>query len=371
MSKPETRDDLVAHLLNRAAQIPAHDTHTDMAAMQPPYEHRQGAPSGVPTGQQLFAPVASDKTLLGNAPQIQQAPASGELQQTDLLNMQPSYANHLGGLSGASAGQHLFAPDAPNTAPISDTPQNQGAPPPMAPQSATMPAAQQPSQTVNAVPQGGAKLSDYLALQQGRPPQGLIWPADVEIGLIEICTFCPSWFRLPEPAARAIRNGWSAASMGKAQVHALGILDWDEWQRAIRRVQKQISAGCKMIDGTSADSGIKHNSSDFRRRHGPQDDLTANAWRFMAEYEPGAPVKTGHLPLLSIYRNVVNWPVGNDRLLMTQCLEFAKNNEHLEFDTAHWDWIIQSQSLTAPPAPVGKNRDIGALERLHANVANP
>lgn len=126
-----------------------------------------------------------------------------------------------------------------------------------------------------------------------------------------------------------------------------------------------------MIAGMTAESRTQHNSWEFRVRNGPQGDLTTNAWRFMAEYEPGSPVKTGHLPLSLIYRSVVNWSVGRDRLLRTQCLEFAENNEDLKLDTSHWNWIIQSQSLTAPPAPVGQNRDIDALERLNANVADP
>lgn len=91
----------------------------------------------------------------------------------------------------------------------------------------------------------------------------------------------------------------------------------------------------------------------------------------MAEYEPGTPVQTGHMPLSLIYGNIVNWPVGNDRLLMTQCLEFVRNNEHLNLDTSHWDWIIRSQGLTAPPAPVGRNRDAEAYQNLNASVADP
>jgi hypothetical protein len=205
---------------------------------------------------------------------------------------------------------------------------------------------------------------------QGRPSQGLIWPANVEIGIVEICTFCPNWLNLPVPVARAIRNGWTREALAKAQLHALGALGWDEWMRAIARIQKQISSGCKMMDGVSNDK-YRHNSQDFRQRHGLQNDLTASAWQFKAEYEPSVPVQTGHMPLSSLYGGVVNWPVGGDRLLMTQCLEFARSNEHLGLDTSHWAWIIQSQGLTAPPAPVGLNRDVDAYQRLNASVADP
>lgn len=247
------------------------------------------------------------------------------------------------------------------------------APPSMAPNQRFLITAttEQLLNAMSARPPVGAHPTDHLAAHYGRPPQGLIWPANIEIGIIEICTFCPTWLMLPEVAARAIRNGWTREALGKAQLHAVGALGWDEWQRAISRVQKQVSSGCKMIDGVSTEDKVRHNSQEFRERHGPQDDLTAGAWQFKAEYEPGVPVQTGHMPLSAIYGDVVNWPVGNDRLLMTQCLEFARNNEHLDLDTSHWDWIIRSQGLTAPQAPVGLNRDVDAYQRLNGNVADP
>jgi hypothetical protein len=297
--------------------MPVYDPRTNMAAlpqstakssMQPPYEN-------------LFAPVASNRTLLSNAPSMQQAPPSRVPQETIFL----------------TTGQ----------------------------------ASQQPAQTASAQPPRGVNLLDYLALQHGRPSQGLIWPANADIGLVEICTFCPNWFMLPEPAARAVRNGFTREALGKAQSHAIGALGWDEWQRAINRIQKQVSACCKLIDGFSSEDRVRHNSQAFRNRHGLQDDLTASAWQFKAEYEPGTPVQTGHVPLSHICAVVVNWPTGNDRLIMTQCLEFAKNNEHLNLDTSHWDWIIRSQGLTAPPAPAGLNRDVEAYRRLNSSVADP
>lgn len=176
---------------------------------------------------------------------------------------------------------------------------------------------------------------------------------------------------IPELVARAVQNGWTREALSKAQLHAMGSLDQDEWLKAIGRIQKHISAGCKLIDGVPSEDRSRHSSQDFRRRHGPQNDLTAGAWRFKAEYEPGKPVQPGHMLLSDVYEGVVNWPVGNDRLLMTQCLEFARANEHLDLDTSHWDWIIRSKGLTAPPAPVGLSCDADAYQRLNASVADP
>jgi hypothetical protein len=314
--QPGHEEDPTALWLDPAVQLPILDQSYDTAA--PP---QSAAPPSMYTPyDNLFAPVESNMTLLSNAPQIQAAPPSRGPPRTDLLATQSS---------------------------------------------------QQPPQTVSAIPPLGVNPLDYLTLVNGRPSQGLIWPVNVDIGIVEICTFCPSWFKIPEVAARAVRNEWTREELGKVQLHAIGALGWDEWLRAINRIQKQVSAGCKLIDGYSSEERVRHNSPDFRRRYGPQDDLTATAWQFKAEYEPGTPVQTGHVPLSDIYEAVVNWPVDNDRLIMTQCLEFAKNNEHLDLDTSHWDWIIRSQGLTAPPAPVGLNRDVDAYQRLNASVANP
>ncbi|KAM0712239.1 hypothetical protein Q7P37_011333 [Cladosporium fusiforme] len=40
-----------------------------------------------------------------------------------------------------------------------------------------------------------------------RPPTNVQWPMDIDISIIEICTFCPDWFLNPEAIARAVRNG--------------------------------------------------------------------------------------------------------------------------------------------------------------------
>jgi hypothetical protein len=326
--QPGCDEDLVALQVNPAARIPIYDQHMaglpqSMAppTMQPPYAQTPDALSGAPIANPLFPPVAQNSTLPSNAPLMQRAfPSGGPL--------------------------HMNLP--------------------------TAQAAHQPSQGASALPPLGANPRDYLALHhQGRPSQGLIWPANVDIGIVEICAFCPNWFMIPELVARAIRNNWTREALGKAQLHALDALTWEEWLRASARIQKQISSGCKLIDSQFSDNKVRHNSQSFKERYGPQNDLTATAWHFNVEYEPGTPVQTGHMPLSSLYAGIVNWPVGNDRLLMTQCLEFARNNEHLNLDTSHWDWIIRSQGLTVPPAPVGRNRDAEAYQNLNARVADP
>jgi hypothetical protein len=157
--QPGYDEDMTALRVNPAAQIPSYDPRTNMVAssqsmaplgMQHPYEH-------------FFATVAPNETLLSNAPEMQGASPSGGLQQT---NLPAAYAAH------------------------------------------------QSPQTGSVRPPPGAHHLDYLDMHRGhRPSQGLIWPANVDIGLVEICTFCPNWFMLPEPVARAIRNGWTREAL--------------------------------------------------------------------------------------------------------------------------------------------------------------
>lgn len=218
----------------------------------------------------------------------------------------------------------------------------------------------------------------YLNAHHGRPPVNVQWPLDIDIGIIEICTFCPDWLLVPEMIARAVRNGWSRQTLAKAILHAENRLTRGNFQTAYGRVQKQISIGCKLVEGTSlasiAGGGARFNSDDFRNSHGLQHDLTANSWRLRGTYTSAHPVEEmGHMRLSTMLSSVVNWPTGADRLLLTQCMEYARDHPEENLDTRHWDEIIKRHGFTEPPAPVparGVNRDTEALEQLE-QAADP
>jgi len=205
----------------------------------------------------------------------------------------------------------------------------------------------------------------YLTANLGRPRRTAQWPENIEIGLIEICTFCPHWLQNPEVIGRAICNGWTREDLAKAQLLSEDPATRDKLQTRSDRIQKQISHGCKLLDGQP--DARRFNSDNFRTRHGVQNDLTANAWLFKHNYdaEGNAHEYLGDMPLSAFYANVFSWPTSDDRMLMTQCLEFARQNPGRQLDTSHWTWIINSQNLATPPAPAsGENRDIDALHRL-------
>jgi hypothetical protein len=211
---------------------------------------------------------------------------------------------------------------------------------------------------------------NYLIRHHNRPPHNIQWPKRIEISIVEICTFCPNWLQNPEVVARAIRNGWSREALAKAQLLAESPQSRDPFDKRCARIQQQISEAGKLIDRRPKSQ--RFSSDKFRIRHGSQNDLTASAWLFRDSYDPHrAKKQLGDMPLVELYANVATWPTGNDRLLMTRCLEFARDNPELKLDTSHWEWIISSQLFTTPPPLAdGQHRDVEALERLN-QVADP
>jgi hypothetical protein len=243
--------------------------------------------------------------------------------------------------------------------------------PPSLPPNLRIPLAQRPPPPAGFSDQPPARMYavDYATPnEEGRPRRHIQWPLGIEISIVEICTFCPSWFQTPEVINRAIRNGWSREALAKVQVRAEGLTTYEEFKRRFGRIQKQISKAGKLIGGPTN----RFNSRRFRDGHGPQDDLTADNWLFSCSYDDNrSPEWLGDMPLSALYNNVVSWPTGNDRLLMTQCLEFARQNPERQLDTSHWAWIISSQNLTVPSAlPNGQHRDVEALDRVNL-IASP
>lgn len=217
----------------------------------------------------------------------------------------------------------------------------------------------------------------YLYGHHGRPPVNTQWPLSIDISIIEICTFCPDWLLIPEAIGRAVRNGWTRDSLAKAILHAENNLTSDSLQKRLGRIQKQISMGCKLVDdkslATIADGGSRFKADDFRSLHGLQNDLTANNWRLRDTYTSAEPSdETGHMSLSAMSAHVANWPSGSDRLIMTQCMEYARDHPQEGLDTRHWAAIFGRHGFVEPPAPAGgQNRDVEARDRFDRAVPNP
>lgn len=103
---------------------------------------------------------------------------------------------------------------------------------------------------------------------------------------------------------------------------------------------------------------------------GEEDDLTANIWELRARYLQTDNMDWSHVPLAPVANSVTNWPVGQDRKLLTRCLQYAAANPGLNLDTSHWHLIIHSQNFQHPPW-VDHNDDVRAVNDLRNNVADP
>ena len=212
--------------------------------------------------------------------------------------------------------------------------------------------------------------STYGQLLDGKPAVNVQPPNNINIGVLEICTFFPNWFQIPEVIVRAIRNGWTRRGIAKAQLHADNQLRRAHLKTAENRIQKQMSEGGNLWSGYK--KGEPWNLKEVADL-GQEDDLTANGWQLRCEHDPDQKFMSfEHITLADIRNQVprARWPTGQDRLLLTQCLEFAEANPHLDLDTSHYDWIIRSQNLADDPNLDGQH-DADALDRLNDQVDDP
>ncbi|KAK1089480.1 hypothetical protein LTR33_000041 [Friedmanniomyces endolithicus] len=201
---------------------------------------------------------------------------------------------------------------------------------------------------------------------RGRPSANVRLPQNVEISMVELATWFPSSFVVPTPILRAVRNGFTREDLAEMQLRPVNRFDEGEMVTAINRIQQLISKAGKLEDPSK--SGRWHTAA-YVRRAGRQHDMTTNGWKQKREYD-GKDAQWTDMTLVEIAHSVPrqNWPTGDDRLLVTACIEYAVANPGLELSTLEWSEIIQSQfgSFVLPAAPTvaNSNRDTAAHDRL-------
>ncbi|KAF2160876.1 hypothetical protein M409DRAFT_59659 [Zasmidium cellare ATCC 36951] len=223
-----------------------------------------------------------------------------------------------------------------------------------------------------ALPQGlysrRASTSAYGQHTLERPPPNVCLPLDVELGLVELMTFFPNSVQIPLLAIRLVRNGFSYQTLAKMQLDPVNELT----DKSARTVEDKIKWQFK--DGGGCEWPDKKAERTMWQRvaqsEGPHHNLTANHFKLRHEYSDKKPGRAwGHWKLADIYSAVdeSKWPQGDDRMVLTQCLEFARDNPQLDLDTSHWDWIIQVTDAQPPAFPTGYiTRDEEVLERCSA-----
>ncbi|KAK5118707.1 hypothetical protein LTR85_007913 [Meristemomyces frigidus] len=211
--------------------------------------------------------------------------------------------------------------------------------------------------------------TNYGELVKGRPQPNVRPPFGIDISMVEICTFFPSWLQIPLVALRAICNGYKRDHIAKMQCDVVNITNYNQLKTTRDRIQNHYSFGGKLHCGTP---NVTWNSEAYATSTGLQHDLTANEWKLRSKYAGGTNVgmEWGDMLLVDIANSVprANFPSGDDRLLLTACLEYAVDHPELALDTTHWSWIIQYrlQDFEVPRSPFGAlvNRDTVAHQRL-------
>lgn len=217
----------------------------------------------------------------------------------------------------------------------------------------------------NAKPTSNGRI--YGELMRERPPACVKPPQGIAISMRELCTFFPNSFQLPKVAVRAIHSGWSAKDIAIGQLDALG-MEYEDHLR--QKIQKQLKEGAKLFYDCPIWLNRKGDKEYWtaeatRAEYGKTwaFDLTSNGWQLRRQH-PGQSVFE-HMSLVDIYSAVPQgcWPDGQDRLLLTQCLEYARGHPELDLDTSHFDWIIRKNGWSHPNVDPATH-DQEALSRM-------
>lgn len=299
---------------------------------------------------------------------LSSASSQGSAQTSALAPLQPQ-ASTQPAAQATWLSKRSHIPDPNRFAPQAQPPFDRTQPPPAAP---TLRPGNQAMRQRAANNRNGKNYGQNLI---GCPPVNVQPPLNVTISIREILTFCPEWLHIPDVAMRTECNEFKRGDLAKMQLHPLNQLTKEEMKACGDRIQKQRSSGCRIYNGKSPTGGRKEltwKSKTVRGHH--HNDLTANDWELKSQYGPDSrPMDFGHIKLRDIYGRVpiANWPQGPDRLIFTECLEYAAQNPQFDLDTSHFDWIIQTQGLQDSATGAGGDFDVAALNRFSQAVPTP
>ena len=210
-----------------------------------------------------------------------------------------------------------------------------------------------------------ANAYGYASDLKNRPRASARAPRGIPISLIEICTFFPSWFQHPQALVRALKAGWGRQPLAGAQLHATNDLDSDRLFHMESRIQKQVGTAGRTVLGLGPKDKF---SIDLLSGMPLDDDLTADNWQLRSSVKRETDVAL--IDVADPVFNGGNWPQGEDRLVITRCLEWAIAHPDQNYTTADWNRVIRDANI---PIPTGldSSHDVEALERLCASVVIP
>ncbi|PIA99917.1 hypothetical protein CB0940_03640 [Cercospora beticola] len=206
--------------------------------------------------------------------------------------------------------------------------------------------------TTQAAPRRSRRVKTTDVPFNARPPMGHTITAK------EIACFATKWLTLPGPVMRFQRNG--IKSVMPATMH-LEAINQSANQALLKthknRVKQEFTQGGRLATNRSSwdvDSAVAL---------GPDNDLTANQWRFRDFHKHHNDPQNAKqpkdawvdIPLTTFYAHIprANWPTGQDRGVMTRVFEYVVANGLTDKTTAHWDELIAN----LPSEPLLKAQD--------------
>ncbi|EME85930.1 uncharacterized protein MYCFIDRAFT_81897 [Pseudocercospora fijiensis CIRAD86] len=159
-------------------------------------------------------------------------------------------------------------------------------------------------------------------------------PFEYSINLSEISTWNPDWTLVGKVTDRTMRNGFVTEELSTMQLQAYGLaVNKKNPKKVGDRLKKQRSRFGKEIYNVGGSWDV-----NYALRAGPQNDLKADSW-------DDGQVVFQHAKLSDVYAPtaLANWPTGQDRGIMTMCLDWARQH-HATYPgrtTRDWNWIVK------------------------------
>lgn len=181
------------------------------------------------------------------------------------------------------------------------------------------------------------------------------------IGIVEFLSFFPVHTQWPEAGLRPYRNEWRHTDVAKVQLHARGTLTKDAYRKRVDALKHQILTNGRAVfnDGTFTPTTHPHL-------------MTAVTTYDASNYSSGENISRilYDASLVDIAEGVVNWPTGEDRGIVTQCIEYAFQNDLDQYTTADIPRIAQQMGFAAPGEASRADWDKRALRRAR-QIAHP
>lgn len=184
-------------------------------------------------------------------------------------------------------------------------------------------------------------------------------PANLVIGAYELCAFLPNHTQWPAAGLRLHRNGCTSNDVIKMQLHARNRVS-----KANVRFRHQMMRAQVRDNGREFFNIPKFNITTHKNLLTATSNYTTNNWQPRAKMTKTLLGK----PLVNLAVGVTNMPTGQDRGLLSQCVEYAVQTGQAHLTTMDIPHIVQQQGFNLPGEAYGALWDQNANSRCQAAI---